>query len=719
MFGQRVILILLLIFAAMSQRAAAAVIAGIVRDAETQEKIPEVNISIPAESLSTSTQDDGTFVLAVDGTGTYRVRVTHIGYEDFVTAVEIGSGEINLDIHLPPREHLFDEVVVTATRTPYLLKNVPVTTDVIRAEEARYAGAITVDEALETMTGVNIDEGFSGSGISLRGLDPTRVLVLLDGERMIGRVDGAIDVSQISLSTVEKIEVVKGASSTLYGSDAIGGVVNIITRNPGTREQQLELVSDYGTYNSFLQILKAQTRLNGWGILVGGRFDRTDGFDLLPETPHTNGLENTDKFNVDAKVTRQLSPEWQTEFSGGLFVENKTWLESESRPPRVYVFDDEENNYRYSGRAKVRFNPNPETFVDASIYATYYDHLWEKFSGSSLVDRSRTEDGLFEASVVASHTYTPGHVITMGGDWDLQYLRANSVANGKQQIRSGDFYATYEWKPLEELSILPGIRYEATDTYGDQVNASINVMATPHPRLRLRASHSGGFRAPSIKEVYFRFDHSAAGYLVKGGGPSLQPETSRNTALTLEYSYEGIALHRLTYFYNHLENLIEFDLVDQSETYWRGIYQYRNVFKAYTTGLEWQSRVQLLTGMNFALAYTLMTAKNRQTGAWLLGRSKHAVSISVSQEFSRLGLTAAIWGNWYSKKLWTPRGAQNDFDSDTWAPSQQEINVSLTKRILEQWEAFVRAENITDDVEPEFGYWPGRTINIGMRFSTE
>jgi outer membrane receptor for ferrienterochelin and colicins len=612
------------------------------------------------------------------------------------------------------RVYITDEVVVTATRTPYLLKDVPIATDVIKKDEISRTGATTVDRALESMTGVNVDQGFSGAGVSLRGMDPTRVLILLDGERIVGRVRGAIDLSQLSMSNVERIEVVKSAGSTLYGSDAIGGVVNIITADPGS-ETVVAGSSEYSSFSSFVQTADAQTRLGHWGLQLGGRFYRTDGFDLIEETPHTNGLERIRSFNLSSKATRKLSRSLETKLSGSFYAENKKWIESEYLPPYTYSYDDDENNYRYSGSAKFLYYPNPSTYVDVNLYGTLYDHKWEKFSGSILLDESRTKDRFTEGSILATHVYSPGHVITMGGDILVQSLEGESIVGGEQKITSGDLYAEYEWKPIESMVFLPGVRWEKHSTFGDHVTASINFMANPHPRFRVRASYGGGFRAPSIKELYFRFDHSAAGYLIEGGIEDLEPETSLNTTVSLEYSYKGIGLHRLTYFYNHLNNLIDFDKVGESATYWRGIYRYQNVFRAYTTGIEWQSQIRPTKTQSFLISFTTLTAKNLETGYWLLGRPGKTLSLTYSLELPRFGTTVTAWGNWYSERLWTPIGDQNDFESDLWTPTRRTINLSVAKHLSDFFEVFARAENISDDVDAEFGFWPGRTFHVGLR----
>ncbi len=691
-------------------------LSGTIVSADSREPVVEANVLVEELDLKLRSELDGRYRINLDRPGTYRLNITHVSFEKKVLDISIGSNDTTIVIVLSPRTYIYDEVVVTGTRTPYLLKDVPVTTEVIRTEDAIQTGATTVDQALNSAVGINIDNNFSGSGASLRGIDPTRVLILVDGEKMVGRVRGAIDLAQISLANVEKIEVVKGVGSTLYGSDAIGGVINIITRKP----TQLRLYSsgEYGTYNTYAQNLDLETKHGNWGLQIGSRFDRTDGFDLDKSTPHTNGMERIKRFNLDSKITRKLSKAFDLTLNGNFFRERKNWIESEYIDPFTYTFDDEENNYRYSAGSKLNFQPSPRTLVDFNIYGTYYDHLWEKFTASgNLSDKSRTEDYLGEASVNATHSYAEGHVITMGGDYVAQSLKSVEIDGGKRDVSSGDLYMQYEWKPVENFTVLPGIRLEEHSTFGEHVNASINLMYNPHPRLRIRGFHGGGFRAPSIKELYFRFDHSAAGYIVVGGGVDLRPEKSRNSSVSLEYSYEGIGLHRVTFFYNDINDMIEFNLTGFSPTYWRGIYKYENVFKAYTRGIEWQSEIKVNHHIDFSLSYTWLTAKNRETGHWLLNRPEHSLKLLQSLHFDKAGLIITAWASWYSGKLWVPLGEQNNFESDIWAPTRRDVNLSVSQRVWKNVEVFARGENLTDDVEVDFGYWPGRTFYAGVRWN--
>ncbi|MBD3160673.1 MAG: TonB-dependent receptor plug domain-containing protein [Candidatus Eisenbacteria bacterium] len=204
-----------------------------VENAETARPIQGATVRLLETGASRSTDQHGRTRFAALPDGRHRLVASRVGFEPSDTLlVTVGSGGGAIAIRLRPKPWVLDEVVVTGTRSPHMLKEVPVQTEVVGRREFRKTGATSVDEALAWSTGINVREDLSGQGVSLRGLDENRVLILVDGERAVGRVRGSIDLSQYSLTNVDRIEVVKGTGSTLYGSEAIGGVVNIITKRP-------------------------------------------------------------------------------------------------------------------------------------------------------------------------------------------------------------------------------------------------------------------------------------------------------------------------------------------------------------------------------------------------------------------------------------------------------------------------------------------------------
>ena len=693
---------------------------GIVYDSSNNEPLPGVNIVAVKD-------DNSNFGAATDITGRFelsglplsygkaQLRIHLIGYEDKIISLDELSDLRNLRIFLKPSLWKMDKVVVTATRRDYLLKDVPVTTELVLPSEYNNTGALTVDEALESHIGVDISDDLSGKGVTLRGVDPSRVLVLVDGNRVIGRVYGSLDMAQLPLANVEQIEIVKGAGSTLYGSDAIGGVINIITQKPSAFNQ-LDLYSSYGSFNTYDFQSRFNTNKIGKGSNWSAKYEHTDGFDLIDSTEHTNGLERTNRFNINNKTTLGIRPGWDVEFSGGLMLEEKDWIESDL-PADSINYDDNEKNRRYDLGARTRWSIKDKANFTFNLHGSYYDHDWRKFDrDGELTDESNTVDDIYEASFQYSRRLAVRHIFTFGGDLFRQGLDSDQLASGNESVISGDFYMQHEWRPMDQVVIMPGLRWDRHETYGSHLNPSLSTMWELSNSFNLRGSISRGFRAPSIKELYFEFDHSAAGVKVIGGGEDLEPETSVNYSVTGELKYGGKAVHRITYFRNEMKNLIDLGPGDFSDPrYYRGIYTYENVLKAKTEGVEWETEIKMISNLDLSFSYTHLNAKDLTNDHDLVNRPTNTFKFYSNYDIKKYSSGVSFWGFWNDHKLWeAATDAPNS--ASQYAPSRWNLSAGVRKNLMKNLEMSFRVQNLTDETNAEFAYWPERSYTVNVSY---
>jgi outer membrane receptor for ferrienterochelin and colicins len=722
----RLVLALTCLF--LSSQADAATLGGRVTDVETGNLIWGANIRVIGADTVVETSRQGVFELSLPD-GAYRVVATHVAFDHSDTLAVAVSGDTQLDITLTPKPWILEDVVVTGTRSPHLLKNVPVQTEVISQRDFQRTGATTVDEALVSSIGVAINDDLSGKGATIRGIQNDRILVLVDGERAVGRVNGSLDLGQFALSNVEKIEVVKGTGSTLYGSDAMGGVINIITKKVPWHTRGMNLRGDYGTHGTFNPDLQMEFSNNVWGANVGAKYY------LDPSTPHTNGQDAISRWNLDGKLRYRMSDRWSVTGSTRLMFEDKDWVESEIWPGNLlFIYDDNESNNRYDGSVVLDYLSGDKYSMKLRLYGTYYDHQWNKIERSNNIwlDTSKTEDLFLEASYSSNYVIGQNHVITYGWDYNYQDLTSNELSNEKEADRAGDAFLQYEYSPHKQWTFLPGVRYENHSSFGGKTNPSINVMFQPNEQIKLRGFAGYGFRAPSIKQQYFTFDHVAAGYIVFGGrvdlpddivvadGTAFEPlkdETSLNSSISAEFSYGAIGMHRLTYFYNHLDDLIEFVMIGDSPTYWRGIYIYQNIDRATTQGIEWESRVRLSAKADFSFSYDYLKSLNLSTGEELINRPAHTFKFYLTGFYEKLGLGGTFWGTYQSRKLWVPRSNTGGNEGAAeYAPSRTTLNLNFFKRFGTGFETYVRLENLLDEVNLEYGYWPGFSVFAGVKY---
>ncbi|MEW5795884.1 MAG: TonB-dependent receptor [Candidatus Zixiibacteriota bacterium] len=709
-------------------------LSGRMLDSETGNLIWGANVRIVELDTVIETSRQGLFAFEKLPDGPYRLLATHVAYDRSDTLRIEVQGHTELDITLTPLPWVLDDVVVTGTRSPHLLKEVPVQTEVVTRRDFQRTGATTVDEALVSSIGITINDDLSGKGATIRGIQNDRILVLVNGERAVGRVNGSLDLGQFALSNVEKIEIVKGTGSTLYGSDAMGGVINIITKKLHTHTRGLAFRGDYGTHATFNPDLQAEFSNNRWGANIGAKYYRTDGFDLDKSTPHTNGQDAIERLNLDGKLRRKLSERWNVTGSTRLMFENKNWIESEVWPGNLLlVYDDDETNNRYDGSLVLDYLSGEHYSMKFRLYGTYYDHQWNKIEREygAWVDTSKTEDVFLEASYSSNYVIGQNHVATYGFDYNHQDLKSNELAREKEADEAGDAYLQYEYSPHQKWTFLPGVRYEHHSSFGGKTNPSINIMYQPNEQLKLRGFTGYGFRAPSIKQQYFTFDHTAAGYIVYGGrvgavdslarsaGLDFKPlkdENSLNASISAEFSYGAIGMHRITYFYNHLDDLIEFVMIGSNPTYWRGIYVYQNIDRAVTQGIEWESRVRLSSNVDFSFSYDYLKSLNLGTGEELVNRPAHTAKLFLTGFCDKWGIGGTFWGTYQSRKLWVPRSNTGGNEGEPgYAPSRTTLNLNFFKR-MGGLETYVRLENLLDQVDVNYGYWPGFTVFAGMKY---
>ncbi len=723
--------------------AEAAFISGVVLDSENGQPLANANIRVVGTQRGVATDLDGRFLLQPSPLGKVSLEISNLGYathtEELVVTVE-GIKDLTVFLISDPVE--LDQVVYTATRTIQLLKNVPVATELITSKDIEQSEATTVSEALQNEIGIDIREDFAGQGVTIQGMDPERVLVLVDGSRVIGRVDGSIDLNQLSTQDVQQIEIVKGAVSTLYGSEAIGGVINVITSR-NTAPFSLGAQVSGGGYipsqgNDELNRTRIHAPIAGSALDLslgsektrfrsGLRFDTNDIMDSDPSTAHTEGVEGADKVTGFARLSHDITPPATLTLGFRTNQEEKLWIEDAGLQSVQVAYDDEEFNRRVDLSAELDCRPGWAEVYSLKIYRSQNTHDWAKYTQTDnriRRDFSESDEEYLEIGGQATRNFGAAHRVIFGADvywWDIEAHNLMSSAlrsDFNAKINAWDAFVQDEFILNPRFTLVPGVRYEQHEVYGVHISPKISAMWKPWDSIRVRSSVGRGYRAPSSKELYYTFNHASAGYIVRGN-PDLEPETSISYTFSVEHTYKDRSTSRISMFYNDMENLIDFDSLGVTEEFYTGIYQYENIVSAWTRGVEIERTFLVGNNWRYGIAYSYLETRNRETDQELMRRPKHSARFLVNWHPEPWNFR--LWAR-YTGAMWF----QDRFGTDDQVSNEQTNpytlwNLAVSRELPHGFRAACKLENLFDETDARYGPYRGRTalFILSYNYSTQ
>ncbi|MGH7464253.1 MAG: TonB-dependent receptor, partial [Longimicrobiales bacterium] len=650
----------------------------------------EVRAACHAARVLTSA--DGTWTLLLPA-GPHEIIVEHIAYAGANVRVSVADSAA-LDVRLTPRPVSLGELVVTASRRLQQLKDVAVATEIVGREEIQRSGAADLAAVLVERTGVGAEGGHPvGAGIMLQGLGAERVLVLIDGQPFIGRISGGLDISRIPTAMIERVEVVKGPQSTLYGSEAMGGVVNIITRSPaeGVREAG---VSATGGSHDRLDI--SGTVLGGIGSVAYGVDGGRRTIELVPGHAGDAGTFAT-RWDGSARVHWQTAPSLALSAGAVLLDERQRW-----KSGVLYNFAD---NVQWGGRIGAVHTNGAHRFTP-TLYATEFRHLARRSTLPRPVPGPNDEtevQRLVEAELLYNHV-TERLAIDAGIEARRESIHSDRVM-GVDRALDGIEPFTQATLSGDSWSVVPGVRASWSEQWGTHFTPRLAVMVRPVERLAVRASVGGGFRAPSFKELYMDFLNTGAGagYRVQGN-PELQPETSRNVSGGVEWTGDRI-YSRMQLFYNRFDDFIEtHEIPDGGEI---TLFSYGNIEDGETYGAELELGATW-GGLRAEAGYGWLRALDRANGETLLGRPTHSARTSLAYALP-FGLRISA-GGVYTGVTPTTR---NDDGTPVTRPALTRFDLRAAQSLHGGFELSVGVDNVLDAKLAGYPGYLGRQLYIG------
>ena len=541
--------------------------------------------------------------------GTRHVRLISIGFRPSDTILVLGRGDVDVWMDLRETMVPLGEIVVTAARREQRLADAVVETELITARDLA-RGPSDVASVLTERTGIQLDGGVpAGAGIQLRGFGSRRVLVLLDGQPLVGRVNGTMDLGRMPVSGIERIEIVKGPQSTLYGTDAIGGVINIISRSAPPGGPTLGAMTTAGSQGRTEIIADASLRRGALSGVIDGGYANLNlvpglGSDVSTYSRRGHaGLRGT--FALDS-VTRL---EW-----GALGVVER----QRYRTGQLFHFGDNvQSALRVGGHRAGKFDR-----VQATVSASTFDHLSRAAtrdvpaSDSGAKDRQR----LLQGEVTWSGVRGAG-VLDAGVAMKREWISADRLSQDDPAIFGVEPFAQATFA-VGRLLVTPGARLSWSDRWGSFVAPRLAALFRPRDELALRASLGRGYRAPDFKELYLSFVNDAAGYAVYGN-PDLRPERSTSVSVSGEWAGSR-SFARAAAFHAAYRDFIETRAPDAM-----GAYTYGNIDRGWTRGLEIEGGV-LAGAWRVEAGGEKLWTRDESTGSPLLGRPPWTARVSLS-----------------------------------------------------------------------------------------
>jgi outer membrane cobalamin receptor len=581
-------------------------------------------------------------------------------------------------------------VVVTATRTEVEISDSPQSISVITKEEIMNSPHRTIPEVIQRAAGVQINQTGPMGGLStanIRGSEAQQVLIMIDGRRINDAQNGQFDLSSLPLTKdeIERIEVLRGGASALYGSEAMGGVINIITKSP-TKEPHARVSSSFGRFNTQEYSLSSRWKPGPIGYGVFASWGRSDGY--RPNSDY-NG------WTVGGDLSCDLP--WK----GELKVSARN-IQKDIGLPGPITFSDPDDRQKDN---LTQLDLNYRDKIGSTVSLDFKG--WQNISrqtfeqgaqgpnvGPSILHKSYATGGNLQATAAIG----TANLVT-GGVEAIQN-RVNSDTVGVHEATTGAIYLQGEIEAAKPLTVTVGVRYDYHSVYQNQWDPRAAVLLRLPWETRLRASVARSYRAPTFNDLYW----PATGFTE--GNPNLQPESAWSFELGGEKKFGNLAVVKVAGFYRDVTDLILW--APGSDFVWRP----SNIQSAQIWGAEAEFVFYPVKGLSIPLNYSYLYPRDQSTGEPIRNKPKHIINAAV-EYVTPFGLKANLKGRYVQYWVDSTSTLNRDY-------FVVDARVAYEFKIYQELrgEGFVSLTNAFDqNYQVSEGYpMPPQSLNAGVSF---
>ena len=584
---------------------------------------------------------------------------------------------------------------------------------IITREDIDKMGAESVRQALQLAIGLDLKENtMVGSSVSIRGANTNQTLILIDGRRVrtedTGSTMNFYELDRVNMDDVERIEIVRGAASSLYGSEALGGVINIIRKKAD--EQKTSATADWTSRRNDVGVRFDTGKQGKWNISTS--FKRSD---YRERGTHMYGKKYF--FNIEGRMD-VAQDKWLDVFADYLGED------LQAKESRVQSADYDNvrvsTGIKYAGRDK-------RGDYEAQVYYTHFHKEQERRNRGNRkllgFDDMTFDSLIFDGK--RSMQLTKDHLLTFGGEYrkedyastrikgneSVSYLSREGITQrlGKSSVNYAALYVQDEWLVHPDWLLIPSLRWDHSSSFGDKVTGKLGTTYKINKDLRFKANIGTAYRAPTASELYLDWaGMPASGMLPPGwvfwlqGNPDLKPETALNFDLGFEWE-KGKTFSKITYFHNKIDDMLtSIPKIDRMKK----IYKMVQVNKKEATmqGLEFEAKQEMGDGFAVRGLYTYLDARDGKDNR-IDGRAYHKVSLQLSYDDEKNGWNATLWNDWISGYY---------LDKKNYADSV--LNLVVNKKINDHCSAYLGIDNILDRESVEFAH-DGRIWRGGVNMT--
>ena len=699
---RRIFQILFIFLIISKTQANTRMISGVVKNFHTDIPIVGANIYNKALNLGTTSDANGNFFFERPIEKEFKIIISHIAYEDLEIKV---TDEINILVLMRDIFLQFNDIVVTGTKCEYALSDSPIISEVINNQQIERSGAMNLSELLQSNLGMSMNYDTHGPlDYNIHGLGSKYILILRDGAPIAGKFQDKVDLNQILLSRVDKIEIVKGPGSAIYGSDAMGGVINIITskelKNNNYSINYRKTFFDNNnidldnSHSGDVYSARFGRKLNNISLQSSINYTNFTNYDIIE--PHDHSIISQQNIDIGASWP---SPKRSNELDINFYYFTENVKDHDYLASGIELSQNATKITRREASIKLKTNLNKNLIVNNIISSSNYNREFrQKGLDSTFAMYNLSKQNIFDYELNLNFNHSVNAFI-IGYEMTKPYHENGRLNDSVKTLLSKGLFLQNDYKFSDNHTILFGIRwdrYDDVNVYSPRIAFLKNI----NQKFTLRSSYGKGYKTPSVTERFMDFHNVSQGYKVTGN-KNLLPEES--VGLSFNLGYQNIRNLKLdvTFYHNNFKNKILTKRVsDNTESL--AIFQYENISRAQYSGIE------IFTSHIINGSSTLKSNFNIRQN--IDGEGNHlddsvplSFGVTINRRSKLLGSDINI------KYLSNKRQITNNYFNI--------VDIVVTKDINQYLKLKFAIKNITNHTDRYYGPYIGRSIFLEGMFN--